>query len=204
MFDLNYLWVDQNDFLIWCFITGRNTKGRRCDLLLSVMVGVAAVGHWMTRVDAREITLMGRQLAQPVEEEKIAIEADEEEDDAGYGERDEFMITFLLVQIDGMQALAGVVNAKGGFAIEIIRLAGDTNMRKWTFDPRRLPEGFQVPEGEGTAPDGKVRFGSGSGYFSPNAEPELRFRFRDLLNLEPELQVQVQTVRFSVRTSSNA
>ncbi|KAJ7939709.1 hypothetical protein B0H13DRAFT_1850478 [Mycena leptocephala] len=34
-----------------------------------------------------------------------------------------------------------------------------------------------------------------SGYFCPNAEPELRFRFRDLLNLEPEPGVQVQTVR---------
>ncbi|KAJ7142768.1 hypothetical protein C8R44DRAFT_726099 [Mycena epipterygia] len=33
---------------------------------------------------------------------------------------------------------------------------------------------------------GKVRFGSGSGHFSPNAEPELHLRFMSLLNREPE------------------
>ncbi|KAJ7501429.1 hypothetical protein B0H11DRAFT_1908288 [Mycena galericulata] len=37
-----------------------------------------------------------------------------------------------------------------------------------------------------TTSAGKVRFGSGSGAFSPNAEPEPRVRFIKLVNLEPE------------------
>ncbi|KAJ7785800.1 hypothetical protein B0H16DRAFT_5895 [Mycena metata] len=42
--------------------------------------------------------------------------------------------------------------------------------------------------------DGKVRFGSGSGYFCPNLEPELRFRFRDWLNFEPNLRFRFGSV----------
>ncbi|KAJ7429334.1 hypothetical protein B0H11DRAFT_1945184 [Mycena galericulata] len=40
--------------------------------------------------------------------------------------------------------------------------------------------------GRGDASGGKVRFGSGSGAFSPNAEPEPRVRSMKLVNLEPE------------------
>ncbi|KAF8179366.1 hypothetical protein K438DRAFT_1769075 [Mycena galopus ATCC 62051] len=43
--------------------------------------------------------------------------------------------------------------------------------------------------------DGKVRFGSGSRHFSPNAEPEPQVRFRDCLNLNLNLAFGVQGVR---------
>ncbi|KAJ7229519.1 hypothetical protein B0H12DRAFT_1077434 [Mycena haematopus] len=49
---------------------------------------VAAVGRWMRRVDAGEVPLMGIQLSHPVQEENLEVEEDEEDDDAGYGERD--------------------------------------------------------------------------------------------------------------------
>ncbi|KAF8196237.1 hypothetical protein K438DRAFT_2122285 [Mycena galopus ATCC 62051] len=52
--------------------------------------------------------------------------------------------------------------------------------------------------------DGKVRFGSGSRLFCPNAEPEPQVRFRELLNLNLGLAFGVQHVRFGVRPSSNA
>ncbi|KAJ6558399.1 hypothetical protein B0H19DRAFT_1070915 [Mycena capillaripes] len=48
---------------------------------------------------------------------------------------------------------------------------------------------------------GKVRFGSGSGGpFALNAEPEPGVRSGQAPNLEPERRVQVQGVRFGVRT----
>ncbi|KAF8193108.1 hypothetical protein K438DRAFT_1934848 [Mycena galopus ATCC 62051] len=47
-----------------------------------------------------------------------------------------------------------------------------------------------------TTSDGKVRFGSGSGHFFPNAEPEPRVRFRDSLNLNLNLAFGVQGVRY--------
>ncbi|KAJ7742518.1 hypothetical protein B0H14DRAFT_2637635 [Mycena olivaceomarginata] len=40
--------------------------------------------------------------------------------------------------------------------------------------------------------DGKVRFGSGSGYFCPNAEPEPRVRFKEFSNLKLNLAFGVQ------------
>ncbi|KAJ7086514.1 hypothetical protein C8R44DRAFT_752545 [Mycena epipterygia] len=49
----------------------------------------------------------------------------------------------------------------------------------------------------------KVRFGSGSGTFSANAEPELPFGSGNPPNLEPEPEVQVRGVWFSVRGRSN-
>ncbi|KAJ7798064.1 hypothetical protein B0H14DRAFT_2618260 [Mycena olivaceomarginata] len=52
--------------------------------------------------------------------------------------------------------------------------------------------------------DGKGRFGSGSGYFCPNAEPEPRVRFKYFSNLNLNLAFGVQCVRFGVRASSNA
>jgi hypothetical protein len=51
---------------------------------------------------------------------------------------------------------------------------------------------------------GTVRFGSGSGHFALNAEPEPDVRFRQTPNLEPEPGVQVQCVRFGVQQRSNA
>ncbi|KAF8207356.1 hypothetical protein K438DRAFT_1930916 [Mycena galopus ATCC 62051] len=40
--------------------------------------------------------------------------------------------------------------------------------------------------------DGKVRFGSGSGYFFPNAEPEPQVRFKEFSNLNLNLAFGVQ------------
>jgi hypothetical protein len=51
---------------------------------------------------------------------------------------------------------------------------------------------------------GTVRFGSGSGPFSLNAEPEPDVRFGKMPNLEPEPGVQVRRVRFGVQQCSNA
>ncbi|KAJ7153392.1 hypothetical protein C8R46DRAFT_1042399 [Mycena filopes] len=49
---------------------------------------------------------------------------------------------------------------------------------------------------------GKVRFGSGSGYFFPNAERERRVRFRHLLNPEPEPAFTFGSASGRVRTSA--
>jgi hypothetical protein len=49
---------------------------------------VAAVVHWKHRVDAGEVPLMGFQSSEPVEEDRVIVEPDNEEDDAGYGDRE--------------------------------------------------------------------------------------------------------------------
>ncbi|KAJ7433366.1 hypothetical protein FB451DRAFT_1380375 [Mycena latifolia] len=49
---------------------------------------VAAVVRWKRRVDAGEVPLMGFQSSEPVEEDRVIVEPDNEEDDAGYGDRE--------------------------------------------------------------------------------------------------------------------
>ncbi|KAJ7358185.1 hypothetical protein DFH08DRAFT_802029 [Mycena albidolilacea] len=49
---------------------------------------VAAVGRWRRRVDTGEVPLMGFQSSEPLEEDRLVVEPDNEEDDAGYGDRE--------------------------------------------------------------------------------------------------------------------
>ena len=49
---------------------------------------VAALGRWLPRVASGEVPRLGRPVAVPVDAEEKRVESDEEEDDAGYGERD--------------------------------------------------------------------------------------------------------------------
>jgi hypothetical protein len=51
---------------------------------------------------------------------------------------------------------------------------------------------------------GTVQFGSRSGAYSLNAEPEPCVRFREVQNIEPVRGVQVQCVRFGVQQCSSA
>ncbi|KAJ7198250.1 hypothetical protein GGX14DRAFT_401966 [Mycena pura] len=49
---------------------------------------VAAIRRWITRVNAGQVHLMGQQLSQPVLSEEMALESDEDEDDAAYEDKD--------------------------------------------------------------------------------------------------------------------
>ncbi|KAJ7325748.1 hypothetical protein DFH08DRAFT_968400 [Mycena albidolilacea] len=49
---------------------------------------VTAVGRWRRRVDTGEVPLMGFQSSEPLEEDRLVVEPDNEEDDAGYGDRE--------------------------------------------------------------------------------------------------------------------
>ncbi|KAJ7662048.1 hypothetical protein DFH06DRAFT_987532 [Mycena polygramma] len=49
---------------------------------------VAAIGRWMVRVEAGDVPLMGNQVAEPLKPDETAVEDEEEEEDAGYGERE--------------------------------------------------------------------------------------------------------------------
>ncbi|KAJ7761750.1 hypothetical protein B0H16DRAFT_1688379 [Mycena metata] len=57
-------------------------KKQKADLI------VAALERWLPRVDAGEVPRMGRAVPVALDEEEIPAEPEEEEDDAGYGERD--------------------------------------------------------------------------------------------------------------------
>ncbi|KAK7012446.1 hypothetical protein R3P38DRAFT_3209736 [Favolaschia claudopus] len=49
---------------------------------------VAAIRRWMGRVDGGEVALMGTLAQQTMADEDEVIETDDEDDDAGYGDRD--------------------------------------------------------------------------------------------------------------------
>ena len=49
---------------------------------------VGALGRWLPRVTSGEVLKLGRQVTVPVDVEETCAEPEEEEDDAGYGERD--------------------------------------------------------------------------------------------------------------------
>jgi hypothetical protein len=49
---------------------------------------VAAVGRLMPRVEAGEVPMMGNHLDKPLEPEGKILEAEDDEEDAGYGNRD--------------------------------------------------------------------------------------------------------------------
>jgi len=74
----------------------------------------------------------------------------------------------------------------------------------WLVSTAHLGSTWAILLSQPTHSAGTVRFGSGSGHFALNAEPEPGVRFRQMLNLEPEPGVQVQRVRFGVQQRSNA